>query len=205
MTILRVRVVTDGWSGGPGLNTFYFNGMNTLGHAEDVVTRVQAAMDLAKNIYPSNITIQVQPTVDQLDEANGDMTGTWATPPQDQLLGSQGANDIAPPATAMLLQYQTGTYSDGSRLRGHAFFSPVAGLFASPDGTPDGTALTSLRAAGAALLDSGLAPSDLCVWRRPRAAYTYKGKSHPDRVGSTGAVTSTSVPDRFAVLKSRRP
>lgn len=201
----RVRVVLSGWTGGPGLSTFYFAGSETAPEAEDDVTRVQTAITAAAVIWPSSITAQVSNVVDVINPVNGALTDSFTVTTQDPIPGEQAPSDIAPPVCAILLRLQTGTFSDGSRIQGRTFFSPIAGLFAETDGTPHSTALDAVQACGDELIDPGLGESTLVVWRRERLADP-DHLPHPvtHRDGSAALVTSTSVADKFAVLRSRR-
>lgn len=202
--MLRVRVTSAGWNGGPGLNTFYFMGTETGEHADSVAVRVHAVVSAAASAFSSTVSHTVVPDVDIIDAVTGDLTGTYSTSPTGPIMGAQAPGASLPPANAILLTLHTGTFSDGSRIQGRAYWSPIARLFTDPDGTPEAGAIAAITAAGVALLDSGLAPADACVWRRPRPAGTGKGGLLPARAGMSALITGTSVADKFAVLRSRR-
>lgn len=202
--MLRVRVSTSGWSGGPGLNTFYFGGDESLAHAYLCVTRVHTVMAEAATLYPASVVAVVSTTVDAINSTNGDLINSFSTASVTDIPGSQTAGDILPAAVAMLLRLQTTTFDDGSRIQGRAFFSPLGGALRDTDGTPQSGAITALESAGDALLDSGLADADAVVWRRPRKAVPTATPPITARVGSTALITSTSVPNKFATLRSRR-
>lgn len=202
--MLRVRTVLSGWSGGPGLYTWYFDVSEDAPTALEVVERVHGAMTLAAVIWPSSITAQVQAQVDSLNPINGQLLDSFSVAEQDPIPGEQAGGDIAPPVCAILLKLQTSTFSDGSRIQGRSFFSPVAGLFAETDGTPHSTALDAVRDAGEALIDVGLDPRPMVVWRRPRLADAEHDPPITARAGSIALITSVSVADKFAVLRSRR-
>jgi hypothetical protein len=82
---------------------------------------------------------------------------------------------------------------NGRRLRGRTFLVPLGSTFYTTDGTPIETARTNIAAAAAVLIANTGGPP-LGVWRRPS----------PSGVGVLGVATTASVPDKAAVLKSRR-
>lgn len=205
--IMRVRAASAGWGGGPGLNTFYF-AESAAGEAplESDATlcanRVRTAFFDARSIYRNSQTITVSPTVDVLETETGDLVDSFSVAPPVAVVGDN-VGVLGPTASMVLLRLNTSTFNDGSRLAGRAFLGPISGQ-SDADGTPNAFISTAVLAMGAALLDVGspLNPR-LVVWRRPRAA----AAGPPvvtERPGLFGLVTSYTMPDKFAVLRSRR-
>lgn len=209
--IARVRAASNGWPGQPGLNTFYFTGQ-AAGELEDVnsgdaqlcVDRVRAAFFAGKLLWPSIWSVVVSPDVDVLDDATGELVDSFSVTPPASVAGTNGAA-FGPAAAMMLLQLRTSTFSDGSRLQGRAFLGPSVPA-ADANGSPNAGIITPAVAFGVALLDEGVGDDNpaLVVWRRPRAANPDATPPVDARAGSVGRVTSTGVPDRYAVLRSRR-
>lgn len=207
--MMRVRAASSGWSGGPGLNTFYFNNGHEGGASEPAdadaalcVTRVQAAMTAIQGVFPTSWHCVVSPQVDVLDCANGDLVNSLSEDAPELIEGTNGAG-YGPTAVMLLARLNTGVFSDGNRIQGRVFLGPTAA-----DSDASGTPGTALTAAGAAFIeaiqDAGVSGvPQLVVWRRPRAA---RGGEHPlaARDGRTADVTSVVVPDKFAILRSRR-
>lgn len=205
MRLYRVRAASSGWLGGPGLNTFYFVAglVNPDGAASDALlcaNRVRTAFFDGLIAFPSVWTMTVSPTVDVIDAPTGALVNSFSVAPPATLVGT-GLNSFHATALCMLLQLRTTSVIDGSRVMGRAFIGPhSAGN--DPDGTPQAGLLTAARAIGTALMDPGGGPN-LAVWHRPR-----KAAAGPPivtaRAGAHALVTSTTVPDKWAVLRSRR-
>lgn len=205
--IMRVRAVSSGWAGGPGLNTFYFISGDAGGAPADTDAqlahdRVHNAFDAGDLLYPNTWTMTVNPNVDVLTTETGDLVNSFSVTPSAVI---PGANSIqfGPIAAMNLLRLNTSTYSDGSRLQGRAFLGPSIKDY-DANGTPVAGVLALVQTIGDELLDPGVGGvPKLVVWRRPRAA-----SAGPPvvtaRAGSYGIVTSTAAPDFYAVLRSRR-
>ena len=122
--ISRVRAVSTGWNGAPGLNTCYFveqtSGVDTdptESGAVLCVNRVQAAMDAVKGVFPAAWRVKVSPFVDIIDPSNGDLMGSWAGPVNAEIAGTSGSNYL-PPSTCLLAQLRTNTFTDGRKIQG---------------------------------------------------------------------------------------
>jgi len=209
--IARVRAASTGWGGGPGLNTFYFVG-NSSGTDVDpdadaadlCVERVQAAFAAGLTLYPSSWQVTVSPVVDVLNPVDGELQDSFSVSPPAAQAGS-GGSAFGPTPTMLLLQLRTSTFLDGSRVQGRAFIGPIIPT-GDNDGTPNSGALGAGVDMGEALQDAGIGPSNpaLVVWRRPRVAVPEATPPVTARVGSYGRVTSITVPNKYAVLRSRR-
>lgn len=194
--MFRVRVVGEGWSGGPSLNTFYFDiGAPQQDSAQLCLDRVHTAFAGVAPIYPAGVDHHVLPEVDIINHVTGELTDTQVGALPAVVPGGAADGSQMSPAVALLLQLRTGTFSGGRRLRGRAFLSPLYSQMTDGAGTPTATALARGIQMGADLLDEGIVGPALVVWRRPKAG----------QPGIIGPVTSVTVPDRFAVLRSRRP
>lgn len=205
--IYRVRAVSSGWVGAPGLNTFYFReggGVLPGDNATAVLCaqRVQAAFTAGAQLWPTPWSVQVDPQVDVLNDVNGQLVSSQnggALLP----VGGTGGPNFGPTPTMHLLRLITSTVILGKRLRGRAFLGPTRASV-DPDGSPEVTAMNFARAFGTALLDKGPTGPDVVVWHRPFAGNPLSVPPRPATAGSSGAVTSFLVPDKFAVLRSRR-
>jgi hypothetical protein len=210
IALYRVRVVSSGWLGGPGVNTFYFqpnNDGNTVSAegAQSCVDRVHSAFVAMANIFSSSTTFTVSPDVDVLQDETGTLSTTFSVTPPAAVVGASPAG-YAPLPAMLLMRLRTSTVNDGSTISGRAFLGPV-GQGNDLNGTPADSARTLVLAGGAALFVGGVdADPRLAVWRRPRDAdATRKTPSaRTARVGLGAAVTSITAPDKFGVLTSRR-
>lgn len=210
-SIMRVRAASRGWSGGPGLNTFYFTAHGGPDPDEPIVDDAQLAHDrvhdafaAATGMYPTSWKCLVSPNVDVLSDVNGELTSSFSVDPSAEITGSSGVG-FGPTAAMALLRLNTSTFDDGSRIQGRAFLGPVGAVY-DADGSPSSALLTVVNAFATAIQDAGVSLEPvLVVWRRPREADS-EHLPHPvtARDGSRADVTSVTVPDKFAVLRSRR-
>lgn len=209
--IYRVRHVSQGWGGGPGLNTFYYapespGDPSAISDAEDCASAVRAFFDAIKSYFPTDWTGTVTPTVDVIDPLNGELETSYAIDPPAVVTGTSGAG-FGPTPVMMLVRLLTSTVAHGSRVQGRAFIGPV--LPASDGfGTPSSTIVPDFTTA-ADLLDTSIATTaNLAVWHRPREARAAGPDNKPTALtahdGAAFLVTAKQVPDKFAVLRSRR-
>lgn len=204
--IYRVRAASQGWTGGPGLNTFYFRddagtGAPSGAAALLCVNRVRTAMFDGRTMYPNGWSCQVAGQVDVLEATTGELVAELNVAVPAVVTGTLTDGWGAIP-TMMLLRLKTDIINDGRRISGRAFLGPV-GRVLDTDGSPQTAAAGTANAVGVALLDTGATVVYPVVWRRPRLAV----EGPPEvtaRAGMSARITSTNVPDKFAVLRSRR-
>jgi len=208
---MRVRVVSQGWTGAPGLNTFYFKAgpsedpsEPTLTEVDLALTRVHAAFASIVSGFPPAWTAVVDPQVDVIEAGTGALVDSITGTTPATVTGTS-ASTFGPIVVMGLLQLRTTVFSDGSNIRGRAFIGPWAN-YTDTNGTPGIQVTTGLATMAGELQDAGPGGVPvLAVWRRPRLA-------DPDhlpspitaRVGSAANVSSITVPDKWAVLRSRR-
>lgn len=196
MSIYRVRAVVNGWQGGPGLNTFYFDasGGPSGADAATVAGRVRGAFDVFKTMFHSSVTVQVQPQVDVLEELNGVLIGSFgiATP---AVVTGTSANVTGAAEVAAGLVLDTGLVVDGRRLKGRAFLSPLQGPILATVLPPAGL-VTAVNAFGVAVATATppAATAPLVVWRRPT----------PSVAGLIRPVLTASCAPKWFALRSRR-
>jgi hypothetical protein len=193
--MLRVRVTLDGWSGGPGLSTFYFTATTEdAAAAARVRGYVQTYMvEAVKGQSFNGMTWTVQPEVDLITSADGHITNTFVGTASLTGTGTGGAGE-APPSVALLGKLTTATFIGGHRLRGRTFVSPLASGVLDTTGQFSATAL-GFYASGVATFLAAIGSGDaLVVWHRPKAGSG----------GASGVVTGMAGQRKLATLKSRR-
>ena len=193
----RVRATISGTQGLPGLYTAYFRaepGGGNSGSAAAVAARVRGAWDVFKTSLLTNITVQVQPIVDVLEDEGGDLIGSFGVTPPAAVVGTVGTAS-GPSEVAAGLVLETGVIVSGRRLRGRQFLSPIANSQMIGT-TPTGGIVTNTNAFGVALIGATppLATAPAVVWSRPTAT----------RVGSSFPVVSATCAAKWFVLRSRR-
>lgn len=207
-SLYRVRTVMTGWTGSPGLSSFYFRPVlpDVLDTAEALaaVGRVRSSFAAGSAVWPSTWHAQVQGQVDVITVETGQIANSFSVAQPAVVDGTTGINFGATPV-GLLLRLNTSTIVDGQRLQGRFFAVPV-GTPSEPDGSPQALTITALQSMGTALLVPNSPETALAVWSRPRAAReaTARLKALPARAGSSGLVTGTTVQDKFVVLRSRR-
>lgn len=204
--IHRVRAVSTGWTGAPGLNTFYFkNAILQTTPEEDAqlgADRVRAAMFELVNTFPQGHICTVDPVVDFINDENGELVESFGvTPPAPTngiaVSGFQGI------ALMLLASWRTGGVVQGRRVSGRAFIGPVAEQ-QDTNGSPNADQRIKLAQFGAAMLDKGISGPDLVVWSRPKYVQPLADPPVLVRAGSSHVVTSMTSSDKYAVLRSRR-
>ena len=180
----------EGFAGAPGYTNFYF--------LKSAVTNVQLAADGVAKFFddikayiPGSVTIALQPEVTTYVAETGtlvslDSVGTLPAPVQGT---GSGAYSVV---SGAVINWLT-TQSMGTRLlRGRTFIVPMNQTGYESNGTLSAGALTAIKNAADDLrVQIG---AELCVWHRP--------KNGTD--GLAVKVTSVRVPDKAAILTSRR-
>lgn len=193
--MIRVRAVGSGWTGGPGLSTFYFNeGILPIDNAMAVnlTGRVRAYFDAVRPYTTSTVSWQVDPVIAAMDEETGLLTQeVSATPAPAPVTGSGGAT-IGPTFVALVGRLRTNAFQAGRRIQGRTFYAPLSATFTDSQLPETGAQAAQVSGLTAILATGGGAP--LVVWQRPK----------PGRPGSIYAVTTVSSAPEFGVLRSRR-
>lgn len=193
--MIRVRLVTSGWVGGPGLNTWYFGGaLSSVDTVNAVVERVRAAAGELALCIPSVLGMDITPDCDIIDPVSGNITDTIAATTGPFHINGGGGNDFEPPSTMLLMRLRTATFVEGRRVLGRAFIGPVATARRTQTGQPSGALSQDVTDAGNALILDPEGNLPLVVWHRP-----------VNKVGGLECpVISASSPNKYAVLRSRR-
>lgn len=181
----RHRTTWTGFVGGPGVTTLYWSdgtGPN--------LTAWNAFLTAIVGRFPTVVTWQSQNSGDRLDEATGAIVGSWSGTAQSAVVGTGAGSYSAP--VGSVVNWRTAGIVGGKRVRGRSFLVPMAGAAYDSDGTIAAAALTTLRTALATFVTA--AAADLRVWHRP-----VDGAG-----GSQHVVTAADIPDKAAVLRSRR-
>lgn len=187
MPLNRVRIALTGFSGLPGVATFYF------GSAVTDMTAVRTFWDAVKSVFPTSVQIQVANVGDTINEDSGQIQGAWSGPAQAVVAGSGGAGSVNSMGGPMI-KWVTPQVVNGRRPIGKTFLVPaVVGIYTSQGQIATGT-ITTLQTAAQALVTAYA--GEMKTWHRPDKATGHGG------VGCT--ITAASVSARQMVLRSRR-
>lgn len=202
----RVRWTSQGWTGGPGLNTFYFRPSGefaTQADATECAARVRAFYtDLAQvtlGILPSSWSGQLEPEVSVLDWEDGTLLEVLSSNDATTLAGSAGSA-FGPASIMGVLQLTTGGVVHGRSVRGRAFIGPVNSVVAANLSPPSGVR-TNIQTSADSNLDVTIAEDVThVVWSRP-----FDGApGNPARNGSMHDVIQYASPAYWGGLRSRR-
>lgn len=179
-TVHQMRISWTGLKGLPGVSTFYCQAP-----VATVMPKIRTFFESLVGVLPSGLTITYPTTGSDVDTATGDVIGTWSAAGNSATLGTATGSYAAPAGAA--ITWHTGLYLGGRELRGRTFIVPMALAAYQTDGTLfDSTRSAMLSSANtlATSIDS------IAVWSRSGGAYS--------------PVTSATISDKVAVLRSRR-
>lgn len=200
MTVGILRTEWSGTSGGPGLTQMAAVAATgsewSATDAQAAVNAVRAFWDAQKAMLPNELTLQVQPVVDQYDELTGTLTDSVVAATQPVVVQGTSAAVYAG-GTGYKINWETGLIRAGRRVVGHTYVVPCSSGTFDTDGTLNTNNAQLARDASLALI-SNLALSNigLVVWSRPsETSQTPPGLS---------AIQTVSITDKTAILRGRR-
>lgn len=197
--ILRVKMRWQNYLGAPGYSIFHFRDFESTGDqngfAQGAVDKVQAFATSVRTLIPYQAQLQVLGEVEVIEDTTGDMVDVigLAQPAVQASTGTASDNFAA--AVGGVISWRTSSVHRGRRVKGRTFLVPLNGTQFENNGTLRSTAIDAMNTAATALRSATGTP-DLGIYCRPSAP----GASD----GAWYAVTSHSVPDMGAVLRSRR-
>jgi hypothetical protein len=197
--MLRVKAKWGGFNGAPGYSNFYF--MQEGGFelnatdADRACGRIHTFFDSLKLAFPPNVTIQVQNDVDHIDFVDGKLIDIFGVSTRPLVTGTSGAANYSA-ATGAVVTWRTGGVRNGRRVRGRTFLVPTSSGTFENNGSLVGSWVTTMQTSAAALIVTDVNAPELGIWARPTGPGATDGEWH--------RVTSATVPDMSAVLRSRR-
>lgn len=194
MTICRVTTTLTGFSGAPGYWRHYFKDVSGLvGPAmpQLCVDRVRDAVVAGGVLFANSVTYNVSGLVDELDESTGQITGQQSVTPRTQV--GAGAGNLGPIVVGLVAQFNTDDFVNGRRIRGRSFLNPIRSAY-TINSAPQATELGLAQAFASKMDDQGATTVRFGVYTRPKGA----------QPGAWHDVTTTNVPQKWTVLRSRR-
>ena len=194
--LLRQRTILSGFQGGPGVATMYFLDVAT---AIESVSRFWSSLTA---ILPNTVHITPERSGDTIEDTTGALTGSWLGGVVSTSVGQNPGAYSAP--SGAVVTWRTSTVLDRKRVRGRTFVVPLAAGAYQDDGTLGAGAIGTIQAAATQLILEQ--SNSFVVWHRPFAGRAAVGTipARPAHLGGHGLITASSVPDRAAVLRSRR-
>lgn len=185
----RIRCTQSGaGTVGPTVATFYVRDSVEVLNAADFL----AFFTAFQAFYSTSVTWTVPGSGDTLDDATGELTGTWGSSGGGSVSGTNG-DQWAMGVGARLVWNTNGIFS-GRRVRGATFITPLPVTKYAGAGMIGSDVQTALNSAGAGLIAA--TNSALVIWSRPNNAAKDNGESN--------IVTSAQCPDLVSWLRSRR-
>ena len=195
MTALsRIQCSWLGFQGAPGVSTFYSTGVT------EPISDIATFFSTFEAVLPSQVRIVVPNQGDVIDDATGTLMGTWSTGTATTVQGAGSAIYAAP--CGSMVHWITSGIVAGHRVSGRTYLVPLSGLAYAVDGTMVDATRAVIQGAADALVAA--TTTVLQIWSRPAAARTVGTTVHPARVGSSHSILGGQVPDKLAVLRSRR-
>jgi hypothetical protein len=193
------------WSGtfpgAPGYTNLHFI------HSDPPSTGAQAAVDNVRTFFnsvasmiPSGITLTVSPVVKVIEATTGDLDSIISVATAPAAVAGAAAGTAWSGPVGMCVNWSTSSVHGTRVVRGRTFLVPLGSIFES--GTPNDTFVATVQAAATALRTAS-GPT-LGVWARPVEADDEHVPPIVARAGEIYPVTANFVPDKSAVLRSRR-
>ena len=186
-TIGRIRCSWQNWPGAPGVSTFFTAQPTTQGNVDGI----RAFFNALAALLPSGLTITVPFQGDNIDDASGQIVGSWSVTTPPTVVTGTGAGNYAGNAGACV-HWTTGGVLNGRRVKGTTFLVPLVSTAFATDGSISTSTLSTIGTAASGLVTAF--GTNGRVWSRKTAF----------RNGSSYAITGSTVPDLAISLRSRR-
>jgi len=188
-TLNRFRV---GWVGVPvvggGVSTFY----SESGDVSVFNSALRAFFVAAGPHVATGVVWTFPASGDTIDEATGEINGSWSAPVLSNVNASGSSNWAA--GVGCRVVWSTAGITRGRRVKGSTYVVPLGANLYDGTGTIAAGVLTDLTNAGNTLRAADGA--SMRVYTRPNTALGASGAGH--------AVTAASAPDAVTWLRSRR-
>jgi hypothetical protein len=199
VTLGIVRTNWSGTTGGPGLTQMAIDdgtGGAWSSSAADLATAaVRSFWDGIRAFVPNEVTLLVQPSVDQYDASTGWLIHTTVAPTSPAPVSGSSSAAWAG-AAGFKVDWNTGAIRNGRRIVGKTYVVPAAAIY-DTSGLLSTTPRNNVEAAANTLLSTlASAGMSMRVWTRPPTIGAPGGVST--------AVQSAVVRNKTAIMRSRR-
>jgi hypothetical protein len=187
MAYTRITALWTGAAGLPGYTRLKFMGDLDAAGATSAAARMRTFFDAIKSFIPQGITIGFNETA-QIFNVQRELTGEVAYTVPATVTGGGIGNYAAP--VGLVVNWITGSFFNGRKVRGRTFIVPASNTAFFSDGTLQSSTMSTVVTAAQALA----------------AGTPNLGITSGNGVDTFALqnVTGASVPDRAAVLRSRR-
>jgi len=193
VNLLRTRAVWTGFPGAPGYtNWFWDYEAGTPADASDAASSMYNFFNQITGQLPQDVIINISEEGAVVNDATGKQVDIVALASQPTVTGVGAGPYSAPSGCAV--RWNTAGVVGGRLVKGHSFIVPLSNSAYQSDGSLASAAITALQnAANASIATQAL----------PRVVYSRPTATRP--LGVFSPITTASIPDRAAVLRSRRP
>lgn len=180
-TAHEIRVVWEGWSGGPGYSIFYTTDVPTMRAA------LGTFIGAVDEYVPGQITLTVENEGRTFEAETGTLTGYWSD--GVPIVDSNAVATNFAASAGLCINWLTAGVVGGRPVRGRTFLVPLTTATYDQQGTILVGALTAIRNASDVLAGTAA----MRIWSRPRAGIN----------GSLHAPVGARINDRVSMLRSR--
>lgn len=193
----QYRALWDTESGGSGFSVFHAAQGLSQAQAQAWATSIRDMFfALTSTIIPADVTISFPGEVLELNTATGELAAVVAVTPPTTCVGSATGAYSAP--SGGRIRWNTAGIVGGRRVAGTTFIVPLISSAYDDAGTLSASTMTTLSGASGTYLATQ--PGVPVVYSRP-----FEGADGiAPRPGTEHVITSQGIPDRVAVLRSRR-
>lgn len=155
------------WTGGrigTGASVFHFESIGSGTAAQSLANAVRTCLQAVSGLFPTDVTIDFDSEVRELAN-DGTLIDVYPVTTPLQVIGT-GAGTYAN-GVGVLVRHNTAVIAGGRRLLGRTFLVPVQGSAFANTGDVNGSTVTTVNNAFAALRTSAAGTgADLAVWSR---------------------------------------
>lgn len=191
MAYTQLTARWNGFTGAPGYSRMKFLGNLTQADANTAAANFRTFLNSLAIYGPAGASITFDTTVGLYDDA-GVQTGELTLSSVPAAVNMTGAGAYAGGAGAVV-NWVTGAFHLGRKVRGRTFLVPLTAAAFQTDGTLAAGFQSNVQAAATAFATSNPTPAIFSV--KPFGG----GFAH-----SVAVITGATVPDRSAILRSRR-
>lgn len=196
-TVYRVTALWTGFQGAPGYSRFSFQDLIDPTSRNAAGAAVRTMFNDLQAVFPDEVRINVQPTIQEYDMATGVLTGESSMTTTPGTAAGTAAGAYAAGA-GFFVTWNTGVIFNGRRLKGRTFFVPAAACF-DTDGSLDTTSLALIQTKANALVAT--AGANLCVWGK---LWNTDVTPAVQIGGALAPADSATVKDQASSLRTRR-
>lgn len=203
MTVMyKVTIDWTGFTGAPGFTNLYATTTDPLQAGLDTfVAGVNTLLTTWRIPLSNNTTTQVRGEVELIEDTDGSLVNIMtATTPPSAAPGGQSAGNTA--CTGLVVNWLTSGAVLGRRRQGRSYVVPIATNILDTDGTINSAGLGAQRTA--ANVYAAATTFHPVVWVRPVKADPTHVPPIAARAGATAPINAARIPDKAAVLRSRR-